>query len=90
MRESCAENDVLFPRLQRRGYSEKKIAENVDCEIMCVVAEEARESYKEEIIWELQSNTIAELDANVQREMRPFPPMPDAMLTVGVAGLSHT
>ena len=67
----AADNDVLFPRLERRGYSEKKIAENVDCEIMCVVAEEARESYKEDIIWELQSNTIAELDANVQRELRP-------------------
>lgn len=34
---------------------------------MCVVAEEARESYKEDIIWELQSNSIAEMDANVAR-----------------------
>jgi len=66
-----ADNDVLFPRLERRGYSEKKISENVDCEIMCVVAEEAREAYKEDIIWELQSNTIAELDANVQRKLLP-------------------
>ena len=61
------DNDALYPRLERRGYSEKKIQENLDCEIMCVVAEEARESYKEDIIWELQSNSIAEMDANVAR-----------------------
>ena len=30
----------------RRGYSEKKVSENVECEIMQVVAEEARESYR--------------------------------------------
>ena len=35
-------------------YSAKKIEENVDAEIMCVVAEDARESYKEEIIWTLE------------------------------------
>ncbi len=29
-----------------RGYTEKKIQENVECEIMMVVAEEARDSYK--------------------------------------------
>ena len=35
-------------------YSAKKIEENVDAEIMCVVAEDARESYKEDIIWTLE------------------------------------
>ena len=29
-----------------RGYNEKKISENVECEIMMVVEEEAKESYK--------------------------------------------
>lgn len=29
-----------------RGYSEKKIQENVECEIMHVVEEEARDSYR--------------------------------------------
>eukprot|EP00959_Pyramimonas_sp_CCMP1952_P248959 5204234-Pyramimonas_sp.AAC.2 len=29
-----------------RGYSEKKLQENMECEIMQVVLEEARESYK--------------------------------------------
>lgn len=42
-------NEVLYPRLEKRGYSEKKVQENVECEIMCVVAEDARESYREEV-----------------------------------------
>lgn len=29
-----------------RGYSAKKIQENVQCEIMMVIAEEAHESYR--------------------------------------------
>lgn len=61
------ENDKLFPRLEARGYSSKKIEENVDAEIMCVVAEEARESYREDIIWELQSNTLEDMERNVAR-----------------------
>ena len=50
-------NEVLYPRLEARGYSERKIQENVECEIMCTVAEEARESYKAEILWELTVRT---------------------------------
>ncbi|KAL4129442.1 hypothetical protein PRIC2_005450 [Phytophthora ramorum] len=40
-----ADNTTLFDRLQKRGYSDKKVAENVECEIMEVVLQEARESY---------------------------------------------
>lgn len=29
-----------------RGYSQKKISENIECEIMQVIVEEARDSYK--------------------------------------------
>ncbi len=61
------DNDVLYPRLEKRGYSENKIQENVECEIMCVVAEDARQSYREEILWELPSNTVEEMDDNVRR-----------------------
>lgn len=43
------DNSVLYPRLEKRGYSEKKVQENVECEIMCVVAEDARESYRSEV-----------------------------------------
>ncbi|KAJ1490030.1 AAA domain-containing protein [Baffinella frigidus] len=61
------DNEKLYPRLEARGYSAKKIEENVDAEIMCVVAEDARESYKEEIIWTLESNSLADMEANVAR-----------------------
>ena len=59
------ENDVLFPRLEARGYSQKKIEENVQAEIFQVVLDEARESYDEDIIVELQSNTIQDMEENV-------------------------
>ena len=57
-------NEVLYPRLQARGYSEKKVQENVRCEIMEVVAEEARESYKPAIYTELASNNADEMENN--------------------------
>jgi len=50
---------------KKRGYSQKKIMENVECEIMQVLIEEARESYKEEIVKELQSDTIEQMQQNV-------------------------
>lgn len=39
-------NTILYDRLAARGYNEKKIRENVECEIFGVLLEEARESYK--------------------------------------------
>lgn len=62
-----AKTDVLYDRLVERGYSEKKRTENIECEIMQVVLEEAKEAYDEEIVHEVQSNTIEELDSNVDR-----------------------
>lgn len=46
-------NTDLYDRLKERGYSEKKITENIECEIFGVLQEEVRESYKEDIIMEL-------------------------------------
>lgn len=51
----------------RRGYSEKKLAENMEAEIMQVILDEARESYKEEIVIELSSDSLDALEANVVR-----------------------
>ncbi|KAJ1546778.1 hypothetical protein HK096_004741, partial [Nowakowskiella sp. JEL0078] len=48
------DNTVLYPRLERRNYSVKKITENIQCEIMQVVLEEARDSYSENVVVELQ------------------------------------
>jgi adenylate kinase len=58
-----ASNTILFDRLKERGYSQKKITENIECEILEVTKEEVERyseavliynsSYKPEIILEL-------------------------------------
>lgn len=59
--------EVLYDRLTKRGYSDKKRTENMECEIMQVVAEQARESYVPEIIHELTSDSTDDMDSNVDR-----------------------
>lgn len=62
-----ADNGVLFDRLAARGYSAQKIEENVEAEIMQVVADEARGAYDEDFLVEWTSNNLEELQANVSR-----------------------
>ncbi|KAJ3331634.1 hypothetical protein HDU76_002641, partial [Blyttiomyces sp. JEL0837] len=62
-----ANNEILYPRLEKRGYSEKKITENIECEIMEVVIGEARESYEEDIVVELKSESVEDMEENVAR-----------------------
>jgi adenylate kinase len=50
-----------------RAYPLKKIQENNEAEIMQVVLEEARSSYPAEIIVELQSESMEQLESNVAR-----------------------
>jgi len=50
-----------------RGYGPKKLEENVTAEIMQVVLEEARESYRPEIVHEIQSNTVEDAEGNASR-----------------------
>ena len=50
-----------------RGYNDRKIEENMECEIMQIVLEQARESYNNDIIYELDSNSTDELNSNVDR-----------------------
>ncbi|KIY69962.1 P-loop containing nucleoside triphosphate hydrolase protein [Cylindrobasidium torrendii FP15055 ss-10] len=57
----------LWERLEKRAYSLKKIQENNEAEIMQVVLEEARSSYAPEIVVELNSGSMEELEANVAR-----------------------
>ena len=53
-----AETHNIYDRLQARGYKQNKVTENVECEIMNVVIDDARESYRNEIIMELPSNSV--------------------------------
>jgi len=61
------DNSVLYDRLKKRDYSQSKIDENLDCEIMEIIAQEARDGYVPEIVVELQSNTTEDMDSNVDR-----------------------
>lgn len=48
-----------------RGYDENKIRQNVECEIFQEILNEARDSYKEDIIIELQNNIPNDIETNV-------------------------
>lgn len=50
-----------------RNYPEAKLQENLDSEIMEVLLQEARESYDEEMVVELRSDTTEEMDSNLDR-----------------------
>lgn len=60
----------LYDRLTARHYPERKLQENMDVEIMEVLLDEARSSYDEEIIIELQSNDIEDIEINADRAER--------------------
>lgn len=59
------DNTILYDRLKDRGYTGKKLEDNIQCEIFQTILEEVRESYKNEIIHELQSNTPEEAKKNI-------------------------
>ena len=62
-----ADNALLYSRLEARGYSQRKLEENVEAEIMQVILDEVRASYREQIIVELSSESLDALEANAAR-----------------------
>jgi adenylate kinase len=64
------DSTTLYDRLTSRGYKGKKLDENMDSEIMQVLLDEARESYKEEIVVELRSDRVEDVEGNVERVER--------------------
>lgn len=58
--------DVLYDRLQGRRYGSDKVNENMECEIMRVILEEAHERFGAQRIQELASNTVEDLEDNVE------------------------
>lgn len=54
---------LCFPR----GYTGKKLTENIQCEIFQTILEEARESYNHDIVHELPSNTPEEMENNLDQ-----------------------
>lgn len=61
------DNKTLYDRLKSRGYGEKKLQENMDCEIMEVLSQEARDAYDNEMVVELKSEKMEDIDSNVER-----------------------
>jgi len=61
------DSKIHYDRLTARGYKDKKLEENIDSEIMEVLLQEAKESYDEEIVVELKSNTTEDMESNVER-----------------------
>ncbi|GAA6036585.1 hypothetical protein JCM8097_001238 [Rhodosporidiobolus ruineniae] len=57
----------LWTRLEKRGYQLPKIEENNTAEIMEVVLNDARESYAEEIVVELYSESPEQMEENIGR-----------------------
>ncbi|KAG1680882.1 Adenylate kinase isoenzyme 6 [Nymphon striatum] len=58
-------NTILYDRLKERGYSGKKLNDNIQCEIFQTILEETREAYEPEIIHELQNDTDGDLEKNI-------------------------
>ncbi|KAF2474355.1 P-loop containing nucleoside triphosphate hydrolase protein [Lindgomyces ingoldianus] len=61
------DSTTLYDRLTARGYKGKKLEENMDSEIMQVLLEEARESYAEEVVVELRSDGVEDVERNCER-----------------------
>ncbi|KAM8961185.1 adenylate kinase isoenzyme 6 [Pelodytes ibericus] len=61
------DNALLYERLESRGYKEKKLQDNVQCEIFQTIYEEAAESYQHEIVHQLPSNSPEDLEQNLDQ-----------------------
>lgn len=61
------DNSVLYERLENRGYSGKKLEDNIQCEIFQTILDEARDSYKVDIVHELPSNNPEDLEDNLEK-----------------------
>uniref|UniRef100_A0A8C9UDG5 Adenylate kinase 6 n=1 Tax=Serinus canaria TaxID=9135 RepID=A0A8C9UDG5_SERCA len=64
------DNSCLYDRLQSRGYTGKKLQDNIQCEIFQTLYEEAVLSYKKEIVHQLPSNTPEDLERNLDQIMQ--------------------
>ena len=61
------DTSILFERLEQRKYNAVKIQDNIQCEIFQTILEEARDSYKPDIVHELRSNTEADMERNLNQ-----------------------
>uniref|UniRef100_A0A914WYF6 Adenylate kinase isoenzyme 6 homolog n=1 Tax=Plectus sambesii TaxID=2011161 RepID=A0A914WYF6_9BILA len=60
------DNTILYDRLKTRGYPEKKLRENVECEIFGTLLDEATDSYPADVVKEFQSDTLEQMEENAE------------------------
>ncbi|KAK7078694.1 Adenylate kinase isoenzyme 6 [Halocaridina rubra] len=63
----ATDNTILYDRLAARGYQGKKLSDNIECEIMKVIRDEALDSYVKEIVHELPSNTPDDMESSTEK-----------------------
>lgn len=61
------DNTKLFDRLKERKYHQKKIQENVEAEIMQIIYDEALETFDQNIVIQLQNDTIEQQENNIHK-----------------------
>ncbi|XP_071964569.1 adenylate kinase isoenzyme 6-like [Antedon mediterranea] len=61
------DNSILYNRLQQRGYSGRKLQDNIQCEIFQTILDEARSSYLPSIVFPLASNCPDDLETNIDK-----------------------
>nr|XP_012141875.1 PREDICTED: adenylate kinase isoenzyme 6 isoform X3 [Megachile rotundata] len=59
------DNTILYDRLRDRGYTGKKLEDNIDCEIFQIILEEAKSAYREEIVHELTKNLLEQQHSDI-------------------------
>lgn len=59
--------DVLYDRLKERNYSDWKVQENVQCEIMNIVHEESLERFGSSKVQVLKSNLDEDINDNIEQ-----------------------
>lgn len=60
------DNTILHERLTNRGYSDKKVTENVECEIFQVILDEVMEFFDRDIVTEFPSNSQEDQEKNTR------------------------
>lgn len=60
------DTNILFKRLEERGYNAKKIQNNVEYEIFQMALDEAKSSYKSDIIFEVRGEKEDDLEKGMK------------------------
>jgi adenylate kinase len=58
-------NTALYDRLALRNYTERKIKENIECEIMEVTADDVKQYFPNEKILEIPNEEVEQMEYNI-------------------------